>query len=107
MSLLKGFPLETIAGCKMVLFTTCPRVLLRCGKGVTNQQWSIVGVVNDFLDSQQVQYSLLPQRVIVIVKSTLLVQYQYNISTVLMLLFFICFDWLIPAIQPCVQAEIY
>ncbi len=23
---------------------------LRCGKGVTNQQWSIVGVVNDFLD---------------------------------------------------------
>ncbi len=29
---------------------------------MTNQQWSIVGVVNDFLDPQQVQYySLLPQ----------------------------------------------
>ena len=28
---------------------------------MTIQQWSIVGVVNDFLDTQQVQYSLLPQ----------------------------------------------
>ncbi len=37
------------------------RVLLRCGKGMTNKQWSIVGVVNDFLDLQRVQYSLLPQ----------------------------------------------
>ncbi len=41
------------------------RVLLRCGKGVTNQQSSIVGVVNDFLDPQRVQYSLLPQGVII------------------------------------------
>ncbi len=28
---------------------------------MTNQQWSVVGVVNDFLDPQRVQYSLLPQ----------------------------------------------
>ncbi len=34
---------------------------MRCGKGVANQQWSIVGVVNDFLGPQWVQYSLLPQ----------------------------------------------
>ncbi len=44
------------------------RVLLRCGKGVTNQQWSIVGVVNNFLDPQRVQYSLLPQGDIDLIK---------------------------------------
>ncbi len=38
-----------------------PRAEPQLLKGVTNQPWSIVGVVNDFLDPQRVQYSLLPQ----------------------------------------------
>ena len=36
--------------------STCERSDQQC-----DQQWSIVGVVNDFLDPYQVQYSLLTQ----------------------------------------------
>ena len=37
----------------------------------------------------------------------LLVQNQSHYDTVLLLLFSLYFEWLLPAIEPCVQAEIY
>ncbi len=58
-------------------------------------------------ESLPTSHSLYFHPIIDTVVSTLLVQYQHNISTVSMLLFFVCFDCLIPAMQPCDQAEIY
>ncbi len=69
MSLLKGFPAPseekvciitaTQLLCDGSVYTDFSRVLLRCGKGVTNQQWSTVGLVDGFLDPPWVQYFLL------------------------------------------------
>ncbi len=62
LSLLKDSPLKQQLGARcFFLHSDFSRVLLGCGKGVTNQQWSTAGMVNNILDPHQVQYSLLTQ----------------------------------------------